>query len=635
MLAGMLLAARLLAAHFGSFFEQDEISLASGIAAIERGETSGLYRYGVQVGYYRIVAFLAQVLGGDPLIIPPIMIVLSAMAGTAIPLLGLAMFRHDLEPPERWLVVAILAANPILWMSSRYGNTAMPAAALVVASFATLSNRPTRRAEVAALALFGAAILTRADAVLAAGGAAALLGRHHGGWRPAGARIGMLGLGVAMAYGGLLLVDPHMAEVLQTVGRHMSDQTIKTRFWEYLLWAMSPIPLALAVLGLREAVVARPWLAAIIVAWSLPVLAFYFSATTTSRYFLLAVVPLAVAAAIGVTGLVALAHSYRWAVLAGVVALLFVHLLVALGHFAPGRARNLLEQGSVETADGPQWTGAFLYKSYLGPGFRSLQVWRPRFGGIGSPNLAERSAAVALESVAAGDYFGRRIVFVYSGWNGHLAQFYAHAAGARFAAPLPGEHFPPPAEITLGGGAMLLFHVEELLDALGTVPVAPGDELWVLGQAQAVAAVVRRAPSDTVLTELAPWSSAPRLARFAVRRADAARVIDDVVEGLRRVGLISATAVILSRWHTRLSHGYPTPWLGRDEILGHVQPALEALDIYSRGRFGAWRYEVSNQDHSAMQGVEVVDRLLCGTSESTVSGHMGTEPVAPLPCPSP
>jgi hypothetical protein len=39
-------------------------------------------------------------------------------------------------------------------------------------------------------------------------------------------------------------------------------------------------------------------------------------------------------------------------------------------------------------------------------------------------------------------------------------------------------------------------------------------------------------------------------------------------------------------------------------------PALERLRIYSRGRFGAWKYEVPNQDHSCMQGVELVDRLL-------------------------
>jgi hypothetical protein len=40
-------------------------------------------------------------------------------------------------------------------------------------------------------------------------------------------------------------------------------------------------------------------------------------------------------------------------------------------------------------------------------------------------------------------------------------------------------------------------------------------------------------------------------------------------------------------------------------------------DVYSRGRFGAWRYEIGNTDHSVMMGVELADKLVAGKAERT------------------
>ncbi len=91
------------------------------------------------------------------------------------------------------------------------------------------------------------------------------------------------------------------------------------------------------------------------------------------------------------------------------------------------------------------------------------------------------------------------------------------------------------------------------------------------------------------------------------------------VEGsLFRMGLLGQPGQkVVSRWERKIEHGYPVPFLERDALLGEVQPALEAAEVYSRGRFGAWRYEISNQDHAFMQGVEAVRRILFRMPEET------------------
>jgi protoporphyrinogen oxidase len=96
-------------------------------------------------------------------------------------------------------------------------------------------------------------------------------------------------------------------------------------------------------------------------------------------------------------------------------------------------------------------------------------------------------------------------------------------------------------------------------------------------------------------------------------------LLESVVDGLIATRLIESKSDIVDTWQYRAGHGYPTPSLERDEALGAILPELERLGIFSRGRFGAWKYEVSNQDHSLMQGVELIDRLACGGTEETLN----------------
>ncbi len=130
----------------------------------------------------------------------------------------------------------------------------------------------------------------------------------------------------------------------------------------------------------------------------------------------------------------------------------------------------------------------------------------------------------------------------------------------------------------------------------------------------------------------ATWSLMAEISESPFKPVDANRVVDDVIAGMLNTGLIDDARAIISRWHRRLEHGYPTPSVERDAILTEILPALEARAIWSRGRFGAWKCEVSNQDHSFMQGAEVIERLLHGHSELTltrpnlVNGRHNPEP---------
>lgn len=98
-----------------------------------------------------------------------------------------------------------------------------------------------------------------------------------------------------------------------------------------------------------------------------------------------------------------------------------------------------------------------------------------------------------------------------------------------------------------------------------------------------------------------------------------ADIVDRVVQGLINTKIIEPADLdrIASTYLIDVDYSYPVPTVDRNVALGTIQPYLMKHDIYSRGRFGAWEYEIGNMDHSVMQGVELVNRWLLGEEEVT------------------
>lgn len=97
-----------------------------------------------------------------------------------------------------------------------------------------------------------------------------------------------------------------------------------------------------------------------------------------------------------------------------------------------------------------------------------------------------------------------------------------------------------------------------------------------------------------------------------------ATIVEETIQGAINTKMIESADEIVSVYYRRLEHGYPTPSLERDGALAEALPWLQKQDIWSRGRFGSYKYEVANQDHSLMIGVEAADNILFGSKEFTL-----------------
>jgi protoporphyrinogen oxidase len=91
-------------------------------------------------------------------------------------------------------------------------------------------------------------------------------------------------------------------------------------------------------------------------------------------------------------------------------------------------------------------------------------------------------------------------------------------------------------------------------------------------------------------------------------------VVEETIQGMVNTRLLSEQdrGDIVDAFLIERDYTYPTPSVERDPALAVLHPWLESRDVYSRGRFGAWRYEVGNMDHSVAQGVEWANRIVEG-----------------------
>jgi hypothetical protein len=69
-------------------------------------------------------------------------------------------------------------------------------------------------------------------------------------------------------------------------------------------------------------------------------------------------------------------------------------------------------------------------------------------------------------------------------------------------------------------------------------------------------------------------------------------VVQETLQGAVATRLLCASDEVVSIFHRRLEHGYPTPSLGRDTVLAQALPWLQQAGIWSRGRFGSYKVGV-------------------------------------------
>jgi UDP-galactopyranose mutase len=93
------------------------------------------------------------------------------------------------------------------------------------------------------------------------------------------------------------------------------------------------------------------------------------------------------------------------------------------------------------------------------------------------------------------------------------------------------------------------------------------------------------------------------------------RLEEKVEKGLRAAGVIEGSPEVASMHVIDIDYAYPVPTLARDDALDKLQPWLMGHNVYSRGRFGSWRYEIGNMDHATKMGIDAARFIIADEPE--------------------
>uniref|UniRef100_A0A0K0E0Y8 Amino_oxidase domain-containing protein n=1 Tax=Strongyloides stercoralis TaxID=6248 RepID=A0A0K0E0Y8_STRER len=114
------------------------------------------------------------------------------------------------------------------------------------------------------------------------------------------------------------------------------------------------------------------------------------------------------------------------------------------------------------------------------------------------------------------------------------------------------------------------------------------------------------------------WSVLCEIGLQAEEEDNEKEIMEKTLNDLKSCGLIDEINKVVTKFYMVLQYGYPIPTLERNIELEKAHLIFEKYNIYSRGRFGSWKYEASNQDSAFTQGREVIDKIIYGIDETLI-----------------